>query len=143
MYNLDLRLYSEEAIMRYQKSSAEETRCGDGKKEGREQCDDGNTVSNDGCDPECQVHVGWLHQPYTLASAVSIGCASDMNFIFHQVESGFECGVISTGDSVFSNCSARAQLQGKLPLPTNYRQPYREQSIVARSFTISLKTPPI
>ncbi|NBC44799.1 DUF4215 domain-containing protein [Corallococcus exiguus] len=33
--------------------------CGDGKKEGSEGCDDGNTTSGDGCSASCQVEPGW------------------------------------------------------------------------------------
>ncbi|RKH82531.1 DUF4215 domain-containing protein [Corallococcus sp. AB045] len=33
--------------------------CGDGKKEGNEGCDDGNTTSGDGCNASCQVEPGW------------------------------------------------------------------------------------
>lgn len=29
--------------------------CGDGKKEGSEECDDGNTVNGDGCSSTCKV----------------------------------------------------------------------------------------
>ena len=28
--------------------------CGDGKKEGSEECDDGNTLSGDGCSSACR-----------------------------------------------------------------------------------------
>ncbi|AFE04091.1 hypothetical protein COCOR_01479 [Corallococcus coralloides DSM 2259] len=33
--------------------------CGDGKKEGDEVCDDGNTTSGDGCNASCLVEAGW------------------------------------------------------------------------------------
>jgi cysteine-rich repeat protein len=35
------------------------TQCGNGKIEGTEQCDDGNTVSGDGCDSLCKAETGW------------------------------------------------------------------------------------
>ncbi len=38
-----------------------ETVCGDGLKAGREQCDDGNTVSGDGCS-NCLIDQGWSCQ---------------------------------------------------------------------------------
>jgi len=34
--------------------------CGDGQKEGMEQCDDGNTVNRDGCSSTCQIEQGYL-----------------------------------------------------------------------------------
>jgi len=36
--------------------------CGDGRNtrnEGNEECDDGNTVSLDGCDSQCKIEIGW------------------------------------------------------------------------------------
>src|SRR5260370_4449168 len=34
-------------------------KCGDGKVNGSETCDDGNAVSGDGCSSKCQVEAGW------------------------------------------------------------------------------------
>jgi cysteine-rich repeat protein len=34
-------------------------RCGDGKLVGKEECDDGNHVSGDGCNEHCQIEAGW------------------------------------------------------------------------------------
>jgi cysteine-rich repeat protein len=36
-----------------QAGACQVSRCGDGKVEGTETCDDGNTVSGDGCEPDC------------------------------------------------------------------------------------------
>lgn len=36
-------------------TKAKPTVCGDGKKEGTEECDDGNTIGGDGCNEECKV----------------------------------------------------------------------------------------
>ena len=36
-----------------------ESVCGDGKKVDLEECDDGNIISDDGCNGECQVENGW------------------------------------------------------------------------------------
>ena len=33
--------------------AAQDTTCGDGTKEGLEECDDGNTANNDGCSEQC------------------------------------------------------------------------------------------
>ena len=41
--------------------------CGDGVVDGNEQCDDGNTVSNDGCSSTCAVQSG-----YTCAGTPSV-----------------------------------------------------------------------
>merc|ERR1711861_70327 len=37
--------------------------CGDGKREGNEECDDGNTNSNDGCSATCKVEGGYQCLP--------------------------------------------------------------------------------
>ncbi len=34
--------------------------CGDGLVVGREQCDDGNLQSGDGCNNQCQLETGWV-----------------------------------------------------------------------------------
>ncbi len=34
--------------------------CGDGRKKSSEICDDGNTVSGDGCSNLCLIEVGWI-----------------------------------------------------------------------------------
>lgn len=34
--------------------------CGNGDNEPYEECDDGNTRRGDGCDPDCQLEVGWV-----------------------------------------------------------------------------------
>lgn len=34
--------------------------CGDGLRLGAEECDDNNTVSGDGCGPDCKVELGWF-----------------------------------------------------------------------------------
>eukprot|EP01022_Parablepharisma_sp_SALTPOND_P013163 TRINITY_DN173_c2_g1_i5.p1 TRINITY_DN173_c2_g1~~TRINITY_DN173_c2_g1_i5.p1 ORF type:complete len:100 (-),score=2.11 TRINITY_DN173_c2_g1_i5:27-326(-) len=34
--------------------------CGNGVREGSEQCDDGNTNSGDGCDSSCNVESGYI-----------------------------------------------------------------------------------
>jgi cysteine-rich repeat protein len=44
--------------------------CGDGKIEGTEECDDGNTVAGDGCEPDCK-----LSQVIALAAGASHTCA--------------------------------------------------------------------
>ncbi|MEA3378982.1 MAG: DUF4215 domain-containing protein, partial [Nanoarchaeota archaeon] len=36
--------------------------CGNGTKEGTEQCDDGNTSSGDGCDSRCQIEESFCPQ---------------------------------------------------------------------------------
>ncbi len=46
--------------------------CGDGIVHGTEQCDDGNTKANDGCDATCHVELG-----YTCTGSPSTCCASD------------------------------------------------------------------
>lgn len=37
--------------------------CGNGLRQGREGCDDGNTVSGDGCSGACQVEAGYICSP--------------------------------------------------------------------------------
>merc|ERR1719313_1868202 len=43
--------------------AASSATCGDGKREGAEECDDGNTTPNDGCNAVCKVEGGYQCLP--------------------------------------------------------------------------------
>ena len=51
--------------------------CGDGVQEGTEQCDDGNTMSNDGCSATCQTEQTASTACKTYCDAVMTNCADD------------------------------------------------------------------
>lgn len=65
------------------------SKCGNGVLEGREECDDGNTLSGDGCSPDCDVepppHCG--------------DCIVD----YHEREQCDDCGTVD-GDGCSSTC---------------------------------------
>jgi fibro-slime domain-containing protein len=46
--------------------------CGDGLKFPQEQCDDGNTISGDGCSSTCTIETGWSCKSVTVAPAASL-----------------------------------------------------------------------
>ncbi len=84
--------------------SCHQTKCGDGKVEGSEGCDDGNTLPNDGCSPTCHFEPNCSASTGLCTSKCGDGlvvneqcddgntndgdgCSSTC-----KVESGFECG---------------------------------------------------
>jgi len=94
--------------------------CGDGKLQGSEQCDDGNTTSSDGCSATCEVEAGWICRvPGKLCAPIcgdSIitgpepcddgnttggdGCSSTC-----QVEGGASCPKTASGAPAPGKCS--------------------------------------
>jgi cysteine-rich repeat protein len=54
---------AEEVITATAAGAASTGTCGDGKREGNEECDDGNTAANDGCNPVCKVEGGYQCLP--------------------------------------------------------------------------------
>lgn len=46
--------------------------CGDNELEGDEECDDGNTVANDGCSPTCQLEPGFTCQKTDLVPSARL-----------------------------------------------------------------------
>lgn len=57
---------AEEVITATTGGAASTGTCGDGKREGNEQCDDGNTAANDGCNPVCKVEGGYQCLPLAV-----------------------------------------------------------------------------
>jgi fibro-slime domain-containing protein len=83
--------------------SCHQTKCGDGKVEGSEGCDDGNTNPNDGCSPTCHFEPNCSSTTGTCTSkcgdglVVNEGCddgnTNDGDGCSHdcKVENGWEC----------------------------------------------------
>lgn len=64
--------------------------CGDGKKEGNEECDDGNTANGDGCSSLCRIEV---RSSSSSSVKPSIVCCNQSN---SWCERKSECGVTET-----------------------------------------------
>lgn len=73
--------------------------CGDGVIGGLESCDDGNSVSGDGCDANCQQEAGW---DCTGEPSVCVPICGD-----HLVVGSEECddGNLVSGDGCSSSCT--------------------------------------
>ena len=56
--------------------------CGNGIVDAGEQCDDGNTVHADGCDPECHVQPGFLEECSTGSADVVVQGVTTLNAWF-------------------------------------------------------------
>jgi cysteine-rich repeat protein len=67
------------------------TECGDGLIEGQEECDDGNRLDGDGCDPQCAVEPGWAC--HGEPSACSNECGNGV------VDPGEECDGADVGEA--------------------------------------------
>ncbi|HEY4014849.1 MAG TPA: DUF4215 domain-containing protein [Polyangiaceae bacterium] len=86
--------------------------CGDGALAGTEQCDDGNTVSGDGCSSSCQLEPGWTcptpGQPCKRIEYCGNGIL--------ELDIGEQCddGNTTSGDG----CSATCQLEPGFVCPT-------------------------
>ncbi len=76
--------------------------CGDGLRRGSEQCDDGNRVFGDGCDPSCLVESGW-----TCAGAPS---ACELICSNGRIDAGETCddGGLVDGDGCDSSCGVES-----------------------------------
>lgn len=86
------------------------TTCGDGKKEGTEQCDDGNTKAFDGCSPSCQL------EPKCPNGKCQAVCGDGVLFDFDADNDGKndeECddGNTSDGDGCSSTCKVESGYQ--------------------------------
>jgi len=57
---------AEEVLATVNEAAAATGTCGDGKREGTEECDDGNTAANDGCNALCKVEGGFQCLPMTM-----------------------------------------------------------------------------
>jgi cysteine-rich repeat protein len=56
----------EEEVATVNEAAAASGTCGDGKREGTEECDDGNTAANDGCTALCKVEGGYQCLPLEM-----------------------------------------------------------------------------
>mmetsp|Transcript_36583 Transcript_36583/g.82455 ORF Transcript_36583/g.82455 Transcript_36583/m.82455 type:complete len:1389 (-) Transcript_36583:94-4260(-) len=84
LYNFAYKLASPESTMKYINSLdlVAQVRCGDGITVNpqfdksvtinQEQCDDGNTRANDGCDSSCHVEPGWTCRPASNTSSLAV-----------------------------------------------------------------------
>lgn len=86
----------------YNESCAEPPECGDADVETDEGCDDGGNAAGDGCDPTCQVEVGWSCSgaPSTCAPVCGDGLLTG----------GEVCddGNLSSGDGCSATCGLEA-----------------------------------
>merc|ERR1711988_232469 len=62
--------------------------CGDGKREGNEECDDGNTAANDGCNAVCKVEGGYQCLPLQVnGKDMCVACADTQCTTFFSRQS--------------------------------------------------------
>lgn len=80
--------------------TAAESACGNGTKEGTEECDDGNSTPNDGCDGTCSVELGYVCDD-AAPSVCTSACGSG------TLEEGEECDDDNTvsGDRCSATCT--------------------------------------
>lgn len=74
--------------------------CGNGMRNGTEECDDGNTLPNDGCDGTCSVEAGYVCNN-AMPSVCTSACGSG------TIEEGEECddGNTVPGDRCSATCT--------------------------------------
>ncbi|MFN0246236.1 MAG: DUF4215 domain-containing protein [Kofleriaceae bacterium] len=80
--------------------TAAPTVCGNGMRSGTEECDDGNTTTNDGCDAQCNVEAGYVCDDASPSVCTS-ACGSG------TLENGEECDDDNTtpGDRCSATCT--------------------------------------
>ncbi len=76
------------------------TVCGDGIKEGFEQCDDGNLIPYDGCSPTCTI------EPKCAGGTCTAVCGDGLKFPQEQCDDGNTI----TGDGCSSTCTIETGL---------------------------------
>ncbi len=124
------------------------TSCGNGKVEGSEQCDDGNTKAYDGCSPTCQVEPDCHNNKDAKGNAIQDGtcvavCGDGLLFNFDADNSGSndeECddGNKISGDGCSSTCTVE---KGYACTPTPQPAPaYVDVPVVYRDMLYSTKT---
>jgi fibro-slime domain-containing protein len=100
--------------------SCHQTKCGDGKVEGSEGCDDGNTLPNDGCSPTCHFEPNCSSTTGTCTSKCGDGLV---------VNEGCDDGNTNNGDGCSSTCTVEPGFQCGQPasaadtmtVPVTYR----------------------
>jgi cysteine-rich repeat protein len=82
------------------------TRCGDGLRvAGKEQCDDNNTVSGDGCSNSCTVELGWYINSSACARSVMYTTCGDARKAGPELSAGrCEDGNTGMNDGCNSTC---------------------------------------
>jgi cysteine-rich repeat protein len=69
---------AQESITAIDETAAATGTCGDQKREGNEECDDGNTVPNDGCSATCKVEGGFQCLPLEVnGKDLCVACADN------------------------------------------------------------------
>ena len=101
-------------------NNCHQTVCGDGKVEGSEGCDDGNTLPNDGCSPTCHAEPNCSSSTGTCTSVCGDGLV---------VNEGCDDGNTNNGDGCSSTCTVEPGYQCAQPdssadtmtVPVTYR----------------------
>ena len=85
--------------------------CGDGVIEAGEQCDDGNTLPNDGCSSNCQVEMGFTCPTPGQACTKKVPCGNGV------LDPGETCddGNVMAGDGCSPTCQVEAGWQCPIP----------------------------
>lgn len=81
--------------------------CGNGVKEGREQCDDGNRVGGDGCDPRCNVVSAFYDCDGGSPTRCTLKCGNGTKQGAEQCDDGNA----NNGDGCRSDCRPEAGFQ--------------------------------
>jgi fibro-slime domain-containing protein len=89
--------------------SCHQTKCGDGKVEGSEGCDDGNTKPNDGCSPTCHFEPSCSSTAGTCTSKCGDGLV---------VNEGCDDGNTNSGDGCSSDCKVESGWECHQPANT-------------------------
>lgn len=113
------------------------TVCGDGNREGTEQCDDGNTKPFDGCSPDCQ----W--EPKCPDGKCEPRCGDGLLFDFDGDGDGIideECddGNTVDGDGCSSTCKVEPGYECEAKVAAD--PPYIDVPIVVRDFKFASKS---
>ena len=109
-----------------------QTKCGDGKPEGTEGCDDGNTAPGDGCSPTCHAEPSCSAATGTCTSKCGDGIVMPAQ-PDGPVMPGGACddGNSASGDGCSADCKVEAGFQCEQPPQTS---PTMTVPLVARDF---------
>ena len=109
-------------------STCHKTICGDKKKEGSEQCDDGNTLPFDGCSPDCtnEPKCGYpdddTSQPYKCFSVCGDGIKMpDEECDDGNLQNGDGCSSTCTVEAGFKCTASAPALGDSITIPILYR----------------------
>jgi len=93
--------------------------CGNGSREGTEQCDDSNTLNNDGCDASCMFEqvdrINWLQMEWntdTNCSTNALGGAISGGTAQGQLQDGLDSGVADGSITVITKMLGLDDLTG-------------------------------